>query len=382
MERRDFLRTASLALLAPLPAPVLAAAGFAPPPPLAPIRASVDRIIAINVCSRPFRAQGPRIEAERTGRRTVVHNYGHGGAGWSLSWGSAARALELLQATGERDIAVIGCGAIGLTTAVTAQRAGLRVRIYARERPPEVSSSFATGVWTPDSRVCSAAAATPDFERQWEAMARTSFRVYQTLLGLPGAPVEWHEGYALSDVPFGPGAGRKAEGEPEYAALESRLLADLRPVSQSLAAGEHPFAAAYAARYSMLGFNIGALSRLLMDDFLRNGGGIETRTFESPRQFTDLRERVIVNATGYGARQLLGDDSIVPVRGQTTRLIPQPEVTYGLYHLQKNVFVAPRRDGILVQSQEPGDFGNPDTTPDRAASAAAVRRLAALMPGA
>lgn len=72
----------------------------------------------------------------------------------------------------------------------------------------------------------------------------------------------------------------------------------------------------------------------------------------------------------------------MPVRGQTTRLIPQPEVTYGLYHLQKNVFVAPRRDGILVQSQEPGDFGNPDTTPDRAASAAAVRRLAALMPGA
>jgi len=379
MHRRDFLRRTSLAILAPLPGPLLAAAAFAPPPPLAPIRASVDRIIAVNVCSRPFRAQGPRIEAERMGRRTVVHNYGHGGAGWSLSWGAAARALELLRATGERDIAVIGCGAIGLTTAITAQRAGLRVRILARERPPEASSSFATGVWTPDSRLCSAAAATPEFERQWEAMARTSFRVFQTLLGLPGAPVEWHEGYALSDLPFGPGAGRKAEDEPEYAALESRLLGDLRPVSQVLAAGEHPFAAPYAARYSMLGFNIGALSRLLMDDFLGNGGEIETRTFDSPRQFADLREKAIVNATGFGARQLLGDDSLVPVRGQTTRLIPQPEVTYGLYHLQKNVFVAPRRDGILLQSQEPGDFGNPDTTPDRAASAAAVRRLAALM---
>lgn len=382
MHRRDLLRTAGLAFLAPGPAHALAGAGFAPRPPLAPIRASVDRIIAVNVCSRPFRAAGPRIEAERIGRRTVVHNYGHGGAGWSLSWGSAARALELLQATGERDIAVIGCGAIGLTTAVTAQRAGLRVRIYARERPPDVSSSFATGVWTPDSRVCAAAGASPEFERQWEAMARTSFRVYQTLLGLPGAPVEWHEGYALSDVPFGPGAGRKAEGEPGYAALESRLLGDLRPVSQSLAAGEHPFAAAFAARYSMLGFNIGALSRLLLDDFRGNGGELETRTFDSPRQFAGLREKVVVNATGYGARQLLGDESIVPIRGQTTRLIPQPEVTYGLYHLQKNVFVAPRRDGILVQSQEPGDFGNADTTPDRAASAAAVRRLAALLPAA
>lgn len=379
MQRRDFLRTAGLALLAPVPARVLATAPFSTPPPLAPIRASVDRIVAINVCSRPFRAQGPRIEAERIGRRTVVHNYGHGGAGWSLSWGSAGRALELVQATGEREIAVIGCGAIGLTTAVTAQRAGIRVRIQARERPPEASSSFAAGAWTPDSRLCSAAAATPEFRRQWETMARTSFRTYQTLLGLPGAPVEWHEGYALSDVPFGPGAGSKAGGEPDYAALESRLLGDLRPVSQSLPAGEHPFAAAYAARYFTLCFNIGALSRLLMDDFLRNGGEVETRTFESPRQFASLREKVIVNATGYGARQLLGDESVVPVRGQTTQLIPQPEVNYGLYHLQKNVFVVPRRDGILVQSQEPGDFGNPDTTPDRAASAAAVRRLATLM---
>jgi glycine/D-amino acid oxidase-like deaminating enzyme len=385
VRRRDLLRTAALALAAPLPASAVAAAplataAFAPPSPLAPIRASVDRIIAINVCSRPFRHQGPRIEAERLGRRTVVHNYGHGGAGWSLSWGSAARALELVQSTGERDIAVIGCGAIGLTTAITAQRAGLRVRIYARERPPEVSSSYATGVWTPDSRVISAAAATPEFERQWEAMARTSYRMYQTLLGLPGAPVEWHEGYALSDVPFGPGAGTKTETEPAYAALESRLLSDLRPVSRSLAAGEHPFPVPYVARYSLLGFNIGALSRLLMEDFFRNGGEIETRTFESPRQFAGLREKVIVNATGYGARQLLGDGSIVPVRGQTTRLIPQPEVTYGLYHLQRNVFVAPRRDGILVQSQEAGDFGNPDTAPDPAASAAAVRRLAALFP--
>lgn len=382
MRRRDFLRNTGLALAAPVPVlaatQAVASAPFATPPPLAPIRASVDRIIAVNVCSRPFRAAGPRIEAERIGRRTVVHNYGHGGAGWSLSWGSAARALELVRATRTDALAVIGCGAIGLTTAVTAQRAGLRVRIYARERPPEVSSSFATGVWTPDSRLCTVAAATPEFERQWEAMARTSYRVFQTLLGLPGAPVEWHDAYALSDVPFGAGTPARHPGEPEYAALESRRLGNLRPVPELLSADEHPFAAPWATRYSNLGFNIGALSRLLLEEFLTNGGELETRSFESPRQFANLREKTIVNATGYGARALLGDESLVPVRGQTARLIPQPEVSYSLYHLQKNLFVTPRRDGIIVQAQEPGDFGNADTTPDPAASAAAVRRLATL----
>ena len=45
-----------------------------------------------------------------------------------------------------------------------------------------------------------------------------------------------------------------------------------------------------------------------------------------------------------------------------------------------NLSVVPRRDGILVQAQASGDFGNPDIEPDRAASEAAVARLAGLFP--
>ena len=39
------------------------------------------RIVDITVCTRPFRAQGPRIEAQRLHGKTVIHHYGHGGAG-------------------------------------------------------------------------------------------------------------------------------------------------------------------------------------------------------------------------------------------------------------------------------------------------------------
>ena len=402
MQRRHFLRGAGLAAVA-LSSGALRAnetgaarvsasavpAGEAidalPPPlpfaaasPLVPIRASADRIIAINVCTRPFRAQGPRIEAERIGRRTVVHNYGHGGSGWSLSWGSAAQAVQLALATGEKRIAVIGCGAIGITSALVAQRAGLRVRIYAKDRLPDVPSSGATGVWSPDSRICTAEHATPEFERRWETMARTSFRTYQTLLGLSDNPVEWRDGYALSETPFGQGGGHGDDGEPDYPSLESRLLRDLHPRSQPLAPGQHPFRVPHVRRYTQLVFNLGAYSRLLMDDFLRAGGEIETREFDSPRQFAGLKEKTIINATGYGARALLGDDSLTPVRGQTAKLVPQPDVTYGISFGSQNFNVVPRRDGILVQAQAPGDFGNADTTPDRAASEAAVAKLAAL----
>src|ERR1700753_3481076 len=57
-------------------------------PQLAPIRASVNRLFDITVCLRPFRAQGPRLDTEQVGHKLVVHNYGHGGSGWWLSWGS------------------------------------------------------------------------------------------------------------------------------------------------------------------------------------------------------------------------------------------------------------------------------------------------------
>ncbi len=91
---------------------------------------------------------------------------------------------------------------------------------------------------------------------------------------------------------------------------------------------------------------------------------------------------MIFNATGYGARALLGDDSIVPVRGQTARLIPQPEVDYSLFWRGHNLNVIPRRDGILVQAQRDDDYDNADITPDRALSEAAVLQLAKLFGGA
>jgi glycine/D-amino acid oxidase-like deaminating enzyme len=376
MHRRTLLRgSAALCVTANLPAFGLE---FAAPAPLAPIRARPDRIIDIAVATRPFRPQGPRIEAERLHGKTIVHNYGHGGSGWSLSWGSAKEALPLILATREKQIAVVGCGAIGLTTARIAQRAGLRVRIYCKNRPPEVRSAAATGVWSPDSRLCTAEHATPEFVQRWETMARASFKTYQSLLGLPGQPVEWHDGYLLSDIPFDqPLPLAQGDEEPEYAELEARIR-DMWPRSVPLDASQHPFHVPHVRRYTQLTFNLVTYSRLLMDDFLREGGEIVHREFENPRQLARLRERTIVNATGYGARALFNDQTLVPVRGQTARLVPQPEVNYNLIYRGHNLVAVSRHDGLLVQAQGLHDYNNEDVTPDRALTDEAVKRLAAL----
>ena len=88
---------------------------------------------------------------------------------------------------------------------------------------------------------------------------------------------------------------------------------------------------------------------------------------------------MVINCTGYGARALWKDETLTPVRGQIARLIPQPDVRYGLTYRQ--VIAVPRRDGIVVQSFEGGEMkGYSDTneTPDRAEAEQAVTTLAEL----
>ena len=387
MQRRQFLRhagiagsTAALAACAGTrPAArgpgELARAGSAVAS-LAPVRASEGRITGIYVCTRPFRAQGPRIEAQRLGEQTVVHNYGHGGSGWSLSWGSAAAALELVHATGARRIGVIGCGAIGLTTARLAQRQGLEVRIYAKALPPDVFSMRASGLWTPDSRICTAEYAKA-FAPRWDALARRSFAEYQTLLGLPGDPVEWIDGYGLSDDPPGSPVPEPAD-EPAYGDFDDPMGELAPPHSVPLPPGSTPFPQRYVRRYTTLMFNIANYVRMLLDDYLRAGGTLEVRAFGAPAELAALPERTLVNATGYGARALFGDTSVIPVRGQTARLIPQPEVNYGLS--THTLSMVPRREGLLVQAfGQSGDFDNPSLQVHREESLRAVDELAAIM---
>jgi glycine/D-amino acid oxidase-like deaminating enzyme len=93
---------------------------------------------------------------------------------------------------------------------------------------------------------------------------------------------------------------------------------------------------------------------------------------------SQLTQKVIVNATGYGARALWNDESIVPVRGQIAWLIPQPEVNYGVMY--KNVNILARRDGIVVQeySNEMEGYNDANEVPDRAAAEAAVQVVAEL----
>jgi glycine/D-amino acid oxidase-like deaminating enzyme len=402
MERRRFLKGSGLALAglstgtfaagtsdaqtpsAPgasstMPGPVLRKRA-----PLAPIKATPDRIVSLDECTRPFRPQGPRIEAERVGKKTIIHNYGHGGSGWSLSWGSGRLAASLAKATRETRIAVIGCGAIGLTAALMAQRFGMKVRIYTKEYFPYVRSSRATGVWSPGARIVTLEHATPQFRKIWEEMARFSYYRYSSFLGTRGRPIEWTESYKLSDTPFAANASIYTHdpfpGEPAYPHLEEDHTPDLMSGLETLGKDDHPFPVAHVRRGNMMMINIPTYARMLLDDFLAAGGDLVIREFNDAREFQQIPERTIIHSTGYAARALVKDDSLIPVRGRTARLIPQPEVDYGISYDSQNVYTVSRRDGMIVQSWEQGDYGSAIEAPDLALTKVTLAKLAKLFP--
>ena len=54
-------------------------------------------ILAKRVGLRPFRKSGVRLQRDRLrDGRTVIHNYGHGGSGFTLSWGCAREVVDFL----------------------------------------------------------------------------------------------------------------------------------------------------------------------------------------------------------------------------------------------------------------------------------------------
>jgi D-amino-acid oxidase len=349
------------------------------PDSLAPIRAATDRIFDISVCLRPFRAAGPRLDTERVGDKLVVHNYGHGGSGWSLSWGSGMIAVAKAMAASPGEVAVVGCGALGLTAAILAQRAGAKVTIYARDMLPQTRSARATGSWTPDSRIALASVAGPSFGALWEEMARTSFKMYRNYLGLPGDPVEWVDRYTVSDHVMNlPRHAGSEDGMLDFATYNDRVR-DLNPRPELLPPGATPFDAPFVYRSESMMFNIADYGHTLITDFFAAGGQFRRMEFHSPADLTALKEPVIINCPGYEARSLWKDETVTPVRGQIAWLIPQPEVRYGLYY--KGVSILSRRDGIVVQDVRGGDrqgFGETDETPSRAEADDIVNIIAGL----
>jgi glycine/D-amino acid oxidase-like deaminating enzyme len=310
--------------------------------PLPPVLADESRLIRAVAGLRPYRRSGFVVRADSLGEKRLVHNYGHGGAGITLSWGSSKLATELGLPGHSGPVAVIGSGVMGLSTARLVQEAGFPVTIYTAALPPDTTSNIAGGQFHP-AYAFSERAVSPEFLAQFTRALDYSWRRFQIMVG-EDYGIRWLPTYVESD------------------SAETKLLATFPPIDRMLRPAEHPFPWPGTLRYDTLYVETGRYLRQMIRDVQLAGGRMEVRKFANPADIASLPESLVFNCTGLGSRELFNDQELRPARGQLAIMEPQPEVQYAFTGGPGYMF--PRPDGIILGGTF--ELDQWDTTPDPA----------------
>ena len=306
---------------------------------------------------RPYRTGSYRLEAETASGKLVVHNYGHGGAGITLSWGCAAKVRGIVQrhvaSSRDTEVAVLGAGVMGLTAATLLRDLGLDVTIYSARRPVHTTSFKAGGQW---------AVSILEFagkERELAGILKSAYTRFTSSIG---------KGFGVSAV-------------PNYTATRSHnldVVLQLAPglVPPPVRLPRLPFEGHTGPgyRYQTLLVEPQILLLRLEADLRADGVRFVRRKFISRNEvLTSLPQKVVVNCTGLGARTLWSDDRMVPIKGQLAMLPAQPALHY-LYG--QNGYLFPRSDHVVIG----GTFeqGVNNEMPDEAVCAGLVEHIASL----
>ena len=299
----------------------------------APVKVARNRVIREVVGLRPYRPSGFVVEAKRFGNKLLVHNYGHGGGGVTLSWGTASLAVDLARdfVTARRPtrFAVLGCGVNGLSTARLLQRRFQNgpgtVTIYAKDLPPDTTSNIAGASWSPTSVF---ETSSQKFDEQFRQACRISNRAFQLLVGAEYG-VRWIDTFELMQHEFS----------------QQRELPGGNDLYPQIEHHRNYLGFPFVRQYSTMLIEPSIYLSALLRDFYNAGGRVVVKEFRSRQELARLREAVVFNCTGLGSRALFDDEELIPVRGQLEVLLPQPEVDY--CYLSSG-YMFPRRDGIIL----------------------------------
>jgi D-amino-acid oxidase len=252
-----------------------------------------------------------------------------------------------------RDILVVGAGVSGLTTALHLARSGYAVRIRTKQRPLESTSCAAGAIWGPFL-------VGHEHAEVWSEDSRARFAKLSAM------------GQTGVRMAHGIDAARQDEEPPDWATKVPGFCR-CEPV-------ELPDGFVSGWRYTVPVVDMPVYLRYLMSRLAAAGVRIDLAPVTSLDEATGTAD-VTVNCTGAGARELVGDRAVEPVRGQLA-VVANPGIHDFFAEHTEDVdeltYLLPMGDHVVLGGS--AHARRTDAPPDLAIAEAIVERCAAIEP--
>ncbi|MFF8785812.1 FAD-dependent oxidoreductase [Streptomyces sp. NPDC015125] len=272
--------------------------------------------------------------------------------------------------TGDMDVAVIGGGVIGLTSAIALAEDGHRVRVVSRDAVDGTTSAVAGGLCWP-YRI-----------RPYERAVQWSVRSFHALTALAQRPEETGARMVtgtMTDTTHGGGDdARQCPGDrpdDDLAAWYDAVPGLRRASAEELPEGH---AAGWRARTPLV--DMPAHLRYLERRLTAAGGTVERHEVTSPAEAGRTAD-VVVNCSGLGARELVPDPDVHPVQGQLV-IVDNPGIEEWYVSADagsaETTYVLPQPYGVVLGGTARENVWSRE--PDPAVAEAIVARCARRFP--
>ncbi|MCP3660024.1 MAG: FAD-dependent oxidoreductase [Bacteroidetes bacterium] len=254
------------------------------------------------VCYRPIRKNGPAMYLQTLEDKIIAHNYGHGGGGWSLAPGSAEYVINKLDArmkqlgmSKKEPIVVVGAGIIGLFSVFELIKKGYKNITIIAEDYNQLPSNHAGGLWSPFH--------IGDISKKKDKILTIGIKSYNFFLNIAKGKDKYFECCAKVMPAY------FLKRNPD---LELFVGTILKPAKQIIADFNNGFSKKMYVYDNTMIMNTPLIMSKLTDITIANNVKHIKRKIKS---FSELKAKVIVNCTGYGAKQLCNDDNMVSMQG-------------------------------------------------------------------
>lgn len=267
---------------------------------------------------RPCRKGGPRLEIEERAKQTIVHNYGHGGSGWTMGPGCAQKMVKDLLVHAQhrlsadydekvfkaQPVSVLGAGVIGSFTAYELWANGFtNIRIIAEETKG-LASDVSGGLIAPISMWHDG----PDLE----SVLLDTYRTYDCMR--QGTHPHFREGVQCLSAYF------RTEEQSGYGPYIAAGL--MKPSKKVILRFPHKRQAMIAYDDALFA-DAEVLMQRLHQFLIDKGIPFENRRVTA---LADLKTPIVVNAAGLGVISLtdVADEGMTSVQGHLMMLRDQP----------------------------------------------------------